>query len=257
MLPTGHHTRCSHLAAENGRTACLQRLITMDPAAASADGYFGMIPAHLAAQNGHMGALNVLLAAAPGTAAHQAADGTTPLDHAAMRGHTAVVERLLSVAPHTVNMRSKDGAAPLYGAAQNGHEDVVAALLRAGAVHTPTNPAHAAARGDPYTAHAGHAGALRRILQADPEASQRRDAEASAAAVCCACRVCACCHPACCHQTAGAAIQQPMLLKATLCADLAHVSALRPQGRTPLDVAMRYRRVNTMQVLQEQGQRSK
>ncbi|PRW45187.1 hypothetical protein C2E21_6160 [Chlorella sorokiniana] len=192
---------CTYFAAEMGHVDCLQLLLHRAPALAAAPTEGGFTAAHLAATLGQEATLQLLLEAAPSAATALTDKGSTPAHLAAEKGRTAclqllmaaapetavvggggraaVVELLCSLAPESAGVARNDGVTPLFVAVENGREDLVELLLKDAldAALLPTcgalervGPAHIAAM-------QGHAGVLKRILEAAPQASEQRDIE--------------------------------------------------------------------------------
>lgn len=119
------------MAAQQGDTAKVEKLLSADPTLLGAKGEFNLTPLHLAAREGKQAVVSLLLA--KGAAVNEVSTGGyTPLHLAALHGYTNIADTLLKKGAE-VNARDTDGKTPLELAASQGKTATITLLLNKGA----------------------------------------------------------------------------------------------------------------------------
>ena len=119
-------------SAQTGDATEIQFLIKMGADINHKTPVKGDSPLFTAAFNGHVDIVDILLETGSDYDTSQK-EGATPLYVAAQNGHVKIVEKLLGAGANIHKKRTDTGYGPLHAAAQYGHVKIVEKLLRAGA----------------------------------------------------------------------------------------------------------------------------
>ena len=127
--PTGRDTWDAFMAAAEGDTRTLRRLIGRDPALATAEFWYTPV-IHFAAREGHAEAVQLLLDAGADPEANGLHAGSV-IEMARERGHTAVAELLEEARDRRGRVSAGTADHPIHAAARRGDSATIRALLDA------------------------------------------------------------------------------------------------------------------------------